>query len=179
MKARFGYSIAVMTFIVAIISACSVGNKVIPNPGGAGGVDTSNTTLNNFQIIVTGDTSFIMNITTVDTVNSIVDDSLLVAGIELNGSKVGGLMGFKTYGSNPNTYLTELSPPGITTAEFGIIKEIKGSSKIFTMQHGNITITEHNAAEKTVKGSFDVNNEFNTAGLPYLRCRGSFYIRYQ
>lgn len=179
MKTRSIYNFLFIAFIATVISACSVGNKAIPNPGGVIGVDTSNTTLNKFQIIVTGDTSFVMNITAIDTLNSLVDDSLGVAGIEMDGNKLAGLVGFKTYSSAPGTYLTELTPPGITSAEFGIIKVINGVRRIFVMPHGKIIISEHNIAAKEVKGSFDVNNEFVSEATKTLRCRGSFYIKYK
>jgi len=179
MKVRFEYYFLVVVLLAAVLTSCSVGNKDIPTPGGANsGVDTSNTTLNSFQVIVTGDTSFIMNIFTADSLNSITDDSLVVAGAELNGTRLEGIMGFKTFASAPGTYLTETAPPDLTKAEFGILRTIRGVRKIYSMNHGSIIITEHNTTEKTVKGRFDVNNEYNiTAGI-YLRCRGTFYIKY-
>jgi hypothetical protein len=164
---------------VAILTSCSVGNKVIPDPGGNANVDTSNTTLNSFKVFVSGDTSFIMNIVTADSLNTVKDDSLLVAGIELNGTALAGIFGLKTYSSAVGTYLTEGAPPGITTAELGIVKTINGVRRIYGMNHGTITITEHDLTAKTVKGRFDVNNEYNITATIYLRCTGYFYIRYQ
>ncbi|HMV15122.1 MAG TPA: hypothetical protein PKK18_03290 [Chitinophagales bacterium] len=179
MKSFSTYKYLIILLFIAISTACSVGNKVIPNPGGISGVDTSNTTLNAFQIIVTGDTSFIMSITSIDSLNGVYDDSLIVAGLELSGPTLAGGVGFKTFSSSTGDYLTEETPPGINTAQFGILKTIRGVRKIFFMNHGRISITEHNLADKTVKGSFDVNNEFNLTGDIYLRCRGNFYIKYQ
>jgi hypothetical protein len=180
MKARSKYYLLAVALLGVVFTSCSVGNKDIPTPGGGNtGVDTSNTTLNSFQIIVTGDTSFVMNVVTADSLNSITDDSVVVAGVELNGTRVVGIMGFKTFASAPGTYLTETAPPDITKAEFGILRTIRGVRKIYSMNHGSIVITEHNTTDKTVKGRFDVNNEYNvTAGGVYLRCRGTFYIKY-
>ncbi len=172
------YGLLLVIFIAALTS-CSVGNKVIPDPGGITGVDTTNTTLNTFTVFVTGDTSFIMNITSIDSLNTLEDDSLIIAGYELNGTALAGLFGFKTYGSSPGTYLTEQAPPGITQAEFGIVKTINGARRIYSMNHGSVTITEHDRTAKTVKGRFDVNNQYNITATRYLRCTGYFYIKYQ
>lgn len=146
---------------------------------GGGIVDTTNTTLNSFKVFVTGDTSFVMNIISADSLNSVVDDSLLVAGLELSGTSLAGVVGFKTFSSEVGTYLTEGAPPGITTAEFGILKTIRGARRIYGMNHGTITITEHDVTAKTVKGRFDVNNEYNITANIYLKCTGYFYIRYE
>lgn len=162
-----------------LLSACSVGNKVIPDNTGNAQVDTTNTTLNAFTIFVTGDTTFTMNIVSADSLNIVNNDSLIVAGIELNGSALAGLAGFKTFSDTVGNYLVESSPPGITKAEFGIIKTINGVRKLFPMNHGSITITSHNVATKEVKGSFDVNNEFIVPPAMHLVCKGHFYIKYQ
>lgn len=179
MKFNFRYYGILLALLVALVSACSVGNKVIPDPGGNSNVDTTNTSLNTFNIIVSGDTSFVMSILSVDSLNSIQDDSLVMTGFELSGATVIGAFGFKTYASAPGEYLTEGSPPGITKAEFGILKTIRGARKIYGMNHGKIIITEHDVVAKTIKGSFDVNNEFNITANIYLRCRGNFYLSYQ
>lgn len=179
MHFSFRYSFLLTLLFALIMSSCSVGNKFIPDPGGVTGVDTSNTTLNAFQVIVTGDTSFVMSIITADSLNTISNDSLVVAGAEIVGTALSGIVGFKTYGTEPGTYLTEGAPPGITSAEFGILKTIRGARRIYPMNHGTVTITEHNLADKTVKGRFDVNNEFIIPPTLYLRCRGNFYIKYQ
>lgn len=179
MNSSFRYFYILVVLAALFATACSVGNKDIPDPGGVTGVDTSNTTLNSFQVIVSGDTSFIMSVITADSLNAISNDSLVVAGAEIVGTSLSGIVGFKTYSSEAGTYLTEGAPPGITSAEFGILKTIRGVRKIYPMNHGTITITEHNFSAKTVKGRFDVNNEFNITANVYLRCRGNFYIKYQ
>ena len=173
------YYIVLLTIVVAALTSCSVGNKFIPDPGGNIGVDTTNTTLNSFKVYVTGDTSFTMNITTVDSLNNVVDDSLIVTGYELTGSSLTGLFGFKTYSSDVGSYLTEGSPPGITAAEIGIVKTLNGVRKIYTMNHGTIIITLHDATAKIVKGHFDVNNQYGIGADRYLRAVGYFYIKYQ
>ena len=83
MKFNFRYYGILLALLVALVSACSVGNKVIPDPGGNSNVDTTNTSLNTFNIIVSGDTSFVMSILSVDSLNSIQDDSLVKALIGL------------------------------------------------------------------------------------------------
>lgn len=179
MKFSFRYYILLFALTIAVLTSCSVGNKIIPDPGGISGVDTTNTTLNTFNLIVTGDTSFVMTVISVDSLNTLENDSLIMTGFELNGTVVVGAFGFKTYASAPGVYLTEGAPPGITAAEFGILKTIRGARRIYSMNHGSITITEHDVAAKTVKGKFDVNNEFNLTANIYMRCRGNFYLSYQ
>ena len=179
MKSTSRYYTVLFALIAAILTSCSVGNKVIPDPGGNSGVDNTNTALNTFNIIVSGDTSFIMSVTSIDSLNTLEDDSLVVSGFEFSGTTVVGIFGFKTFASAPGVYLTEGAPPGITTAEFGILKTIRGARRIYSMNHGSVTITEHDVTAKTVKGSFDVNNEFNITANIFLRCRGNFYIKYQ
>lgn len=173
------YYAILLTLFAAIMTSCSVGNKDIPDPGGNSTVDTTNTTLNSFKVFVTGDTSFVMTVSSIDSLNTLEDDSLVVAGYELNGRTVSGIVGFKTFASSPGTYITEGSPPGITTAEFGILKTIRGLRRIYSMNHGTVTITSHDVAAKTVKGRFDVNNQYNISANIYLRCTGYFYIKYQ
>ncbi len=172
------YSI-LFTFFIAILTSCSVGNKVIPDSAGNSDVDTTNTTLNSFKVYVTGDTSFVMTITTVDSINTLLDDSLIVSGFELNGAALAGLVGFKTYSSSADSYLVEGAPPGITQAEFGLIKTINGVRRLYTMNHGTVTITSHDFVTKTVKGRFDVNNEYNITADRFFKCKGYFYIKYQ
>ncbi|MFN8261684.1 MAG: hypothetical protein U0X41_12170 [Chitinophagales bacterium] len=179
MKAGSGHYMVLFAFLASVLTSCSVGNKDIPTPGGNSNVDTTSAALNTFNMIVSGDTSFIMTITSIDSLNTLQDDSLLISGFEFSGTSVVGIFGFKTYASNPDTYITEGSPPGIKTADFGILKTIRGVRKIYDMNHGTITITEHDVTAKTVKGKFDVNNEFNVTANIFLRCRGNFYIKYQ
>jgi len=182
MKISVKYKFAFIALILTLLAACSAGNKNIPTPGGGNNnevLDTSSITLNSFNIVVTGDTSFVMSVTSHDTMNKIVDDSLMVSGFELSGAQLVGLAGFKTFQSIPGTYLTEMAPPSATQAEFGIFKVIRGQRKLYGMNHGQIVITQHDTVNKLVRGWFDVNNKDNTLVHIYMRCRGAFYIKYR
>lgn len=179
MNFTFRYYILLFALIVTVLTSCSVGNKYIPDPGGGIGVDTTNTSLNSFKVYITGDTSFTMNITTADSLNTIIDDSLIVTGYEITGSSLTGLFGFKTFSSAEGSYLTEGSPPGITAAEIGIVKTLNGVRKIYTMNHGTITITLNDPSLKIIKGHFDVNNLYGIGADRYLRAVGYFFIKYQ
>lgn len=182
MKISIEYRLAFIALIITFFAACSAGNKNIPTPGGGNNteiLDTSSATLNSFKIIVTGDTFFTMSITSHDTLNKIVDDSLLASGFELSGTQLAGLAGFKTFQSIPESYLTEMAPPSATQAEFGIFKTIRGLRKLYVMNHGQIVITQHDTVNKTVRGWLDVNNKDNTLVHIYMRCRAAFYIKYR
>ena len=169
------YSILLLAF-VAMVSSCSVGNKVIPDPGGNIIVDTTGS-LGSFNLIVTGDTSYVVNLlsdTSSAVGNFIVDDSLQVLGLGTNTSVL-----FTTFKSEVGTYYVETSPPGITGGIFVLQEKIGSVVKRYFMIHGKIIITENDTVNKIVKGSFDVNNEFATGSPKLFFLRANFVLRYQ
>lgn len=173
---RIKYSIIVSVLLVAVLSACSVGNKVIPDPFGSIPVDTTGS-LGNFTMIVTGDTAFNINILSDSTLNQIKDDSLIVIGADaLTNTKV--LLYFGTLSSEPGTYYTETAPPGITSALFLARIKINGVFKSYLLQHGTIKIESKDVVNKIIKGRFDVNNENAGADLT-LYMRANFSITYK
>ncbi|MEZ5025410.1 MAG: hypothetical protein R2739_02425 [Chitinophagales bacterium] len=173
----FPSKLGILFFLfTAMISACTVGNKIIPDPNGKTFVDTMGT-LGNFTLIVTGDTSFTTNILSDSILNVVKDDSLVVVGADsLVNTKI--IVSFATASADTGTYLTETSPPGITTAVFGTRLLINGVPRIYLMTHGKIIISENDTINNTVKGSFDVNNEFSGADKT-LFMRANFYLRYK
>lgn len=177
------YALLFGVFSIILATSCSVGNKNIPLPNGLNGdsvmIDTSSALINKFQVVVTGDTSFIMSVSAPDSLISIKDDSVGVGALELNGAVLEGFFGFKTFASAPGEYPTETAPPGATKAESVIIKLLKGSRRPLFMNHGKVVITEHDLSTKTIRGYLDVNNQYFPNAHIYLRCQAAFYIRYR
>jgi hypothetical protein len=170
------YYLVLLLIVTAIISSCSVGNKVIPDPAGNIVVDTSGT-LGSLTLIVTGDTSF--NVTLISDTSSavgnfIVNDSLQIIGVETNSAIL-----FSTADNVPGTYYTETAPPDITTAVFLFQLKVNGITKRYFMPHGKIIITENNTSTGIVRGSFDVNNEFVASADRTLFLRANFILRYK
>lgn len=179
MKITFNkYYFVLILSIMAIISSCSVGNKVIPDPAGNISVDTTGI-LGSFNIIVTGDTSFTANLIS-DTSsvlgNFIVNDSIQIIGSTTDASSI---IGFSTYNSAVGTYYLDMSPPEITSALFILQLKINGVKKRYYMIHGKIIITENDATTGIVKGSFDVNNEYMPTADKTLYIRAYFTLRYK
>ena len=83
-------------FIIAIaigwiFSGCSAGNKVIPDLFDITKIDSTNEILSFFNVYGLGDTSFNMEINSLDSIaadfkNTVKDDSIKIIGIQTNGS---------------------------------------------------------------------------------------------
>lgn len=158
--------------IIAGISSCTVGNKVIPDPGGGGIVDTTGT-IGTFYLNLTGDTSYLLTVVAVDT---IVEDSLVVIGGDLT---IKDQVLFSIAKAEVGTYYTEQSPPGITGAVFIYRKRVITGYKNYAMLHGKIVITSVDIVTGVIKGSIDVNNEYVAGADKYYRLRGNFMIKVQ
>lgn len=162
-------SVLLLTF-VAMISACSVNNKSIPDPGNVN-VDTSGT-LGTFYVNVTGDSSYLLTVIAVDT---IVQDSFTVIGGDFTRRDE---IIFTTAQAVPGTYYTEQSPPGITGAVFLYRKRLSTGYKNYAMFHGKIVIASVDLATKVVRGSFDVNNQYVTSADHVYFLKGNFTLKY-
>ena len=161
---------------VSIIASCSVDNKIIPDPIGNISVDTTGT-LGSLNIIVTGDTNFnatLLSDTSSTVGNFIVNDSLQIIGVETNSAIL-----FSTFSSSVGTYYTETAPPDLTSAFFIYQLKVNGVNRRYIMPHGKIIITENNTSNGTVRGSFDVNNEFVASADRTLFIRANFVLRYK
>lgn len=153
-----------------MVSACSVDNKSIPDPGGNIVVDTTGT-LGSFYVNVSGDTTYVLNIVASDTV---ARDSFGVAGADLTTRDE---IVFATASPNPGVYYTEQSPPGITGAIFVFRKKIPQGYRNYPMLHGKVEITSLNGDTRVIRGNFDVNNQYVTTADKYLRLSGSFILK--
>lgn len=152
------------------LSACSVDNKNIPDPGGNIGVDTTGT-IGSFYLNVSGDTSYILNIVATDTV---AQDSFGVAGADLSTRDE---IVFTTAKADVGTYYTEQSPPGITGSLFIFRKKIPTGYRNYPMFHGKIEITSINSNSGVIRGTIDVNNKYVTTADKYIRLTGNFALK--
>jgi hypothetical protein len=165
------YSFILLSTLVLIISACSVDNKSIPNPGGNIGVDTTAGT-GTFYMNVTGDTSFVLTVVAVDT---IIQDSLGVIGADLTTKDE---IIFTTGKAEPGIYYVEQSPPGITGAVFIFRKKVSSGYKIYPMLHGQIVISSIDFSTGIVTGSFDVNNKYVTTADRLYQMKANFVLKF-
>jgi hypothetical protein len=165
---RYGF---VLTGVIALLlSACSVDNKNIPDPGGNINVDTTGT-IGSFYLNVSGDTSYVLNIVAVDTV---AQDSFGVAGADVTTRDE---ILFSTAKAEPGIYYTEQSPPGITGAVFIFRKKISLGYRNYPMFHGKIELTSVNTTSGVVRGTIDVNNKYVTTADRYIRLTGTFILK--
>lgn len=176
---NYKYFLILLLGVMTTITSCSVGNKVIPDPAGNITVDTSGT-LGSFNIIVTGDTNFTANLIS-DTTSNILgnyifNDSIQIVGLSTDGNSV---IGFSTFSSGVGTYYTETAPPEMTSAAFLYQLKVNGVKKTYFMLHGKIIITENNTSTGTIRGSFDVNNEYVANADRTLFIRANFLLRYK
>ena len=165
------YSFILLIAFLAIISACSVDNKSIPDPGGNIGVDTTGT-LGTFYLNLTGDSSYLLTIVAVDTINQ---DSFAVAGADFTRRDE---IVFSTAQAVPGTYYTEQSPPGITTAVFIFRKRLSTGYRNYPMFHGKIVISSVDLTTKIIRGSIDVNNQYITTADHLYYLKGNFVMKY-
>ncbi|HQV78380.1 MAG TPA: hypothetical protein PLJ42_08855 [Chitinophagales bacterium] len=176
MRFKTNYLLAFLCSCAAIITSCSVGNKIIPDPFGRIPVDTT-ASLGSFTLIVTGDTAFNTKIITDSTFNTIKDDSLIIVGAD-NLTATNVLLYFGTLSSEPGTYYVETTPPGITSALFLARIKINGVFRSYLMTHGTIVIESNDISTNTIRGRFDVNNEFAGADKT-LFMRADFILNYK
>ncbi|MCC6571722.1 MAG: hypothetical protein IT274_08875 [Chitinophagales bacterium] len=161
----------ILSAIIAWMAvSCSVDNKSIPDPGGNIGVDTTGT-IGTFFLNLTGDTSYLLTIVAVDT---IVQDSLVVAGGDLTTKDQ---VVFSTAKAEPGTYYTEQSPPGITGAVCVFRKRIPSGFRNYPMLRGKIVISSVDPVSGVVRGNLDVNNKYVPNADKYYRLSGSFMIK--
>lgn len=165
----FKYLLPFAAFTAIFISSCSVDNKTIPDPDGGIIVDTTGT-LGTFIFNVSGDTSYQLTVVAVDT---LVQDSLLVAGADVT---IRDQIVFSTAKAEPGTYYTEQAPPGITGGAFLFRKRLATGFRNYPMLHGKIIINSVNTSSGVVTGSIDVNNEWVTTADHLYRIRGNFTI---
>ncbi|MDB5227735.1 MAG: hypothetical protein JWN78_1928 [Bacteroidota bacterium] len=164
------YSFVLLLTLMAMISACSVNNKSIPDPGNIN-VDTTGA-LGTFYLNVTGDSSYLLTVVAVDT---IVQDSFAVAGADFTRRDE---VVFTTGQAVPGTYYTEQSPPGITGAVFLYRKRLSTGYRNYAMFHGKVVISSVDLATKVVRGTIDVNNQYVTSADHVYYLKGNFIMKY-
>lgn len=161
--------------VVAIISACSSGNKDIPDV-----VDYSlseNAILNSFTLDVSGDTTFTSTMLTDSLFNSISNDSVVIAAADaLSNQNVVTLFG--VLGTVPGTYSIENTDSTTVAGLFILQIRINNVMQSFPMTHGSIVIDENNTSTKTLRGKFDVSND-TILFDKYLRAKAVFKVAYR
>lgn len=152
--------------LLSAISACTVRNKPIPDPNGNIGVDTTGN-IGTFFLNVTGDTSYLLTINAVDT---IINDSLLVIGADLTTQDQ---VIFTTASIDIDTFHTDLSIPD-KGAIFIFRKRNHSSYSNYPMLKGTIIITAVNTTTKVLRGKIDVNNEDVPGADKFYTIKGNF-----
>lgn len=176
MKIKSKIYFSILFFAIAIfVSSCDVGNKVIPNPNGNTTVDI-NPVLGSLNLIVTGDTSY--TATLLSDTSSLIGNAIVNDSLQILASDGTNTLFFTTFKDTIGTYYTETSPPEITSALFIFQTKFDGAIKRFLLGHGSIIITSNDRTNKTIKGSFDVNNEFSN-DAKILNLKSNFLLRYQ
>jgi hypothetical protein len=145
------FSVVFVLSMIAGISACTVGNKAIPDPNGNIGVDTSGN-IGTFFLNVTGDTSYLLTVVAADTV---INDSLLIIGADLTTQDQ---VIFTTASTAIDTFYADQSVPGKGTV-FVFRKRNPASYSNYAMLKGTVIITAVNTTTKVLRGKIDVNNE--------------------
>ncbi|MFN8282598.1 MAG: hypothetical protein U0U67_05250 [Chitinophagales bacterium] len=176
------YFVIISIAFVAIISACSDGNKPIPDLFDITKIDSTNDILSFFNVYGLGDTSFNMEINSLDSIaadfkNTVKDDSIKIIGIQTNGStsSIGGIF-ITTYSANPGVY--SIDTTGGNTAQAGVaLIKIPSKNIVYIMNKGFVRISAIDSTNKTIKGDFDVNNNGNTSGKKF-RMKAYFYMKY-
>ncbi|HUM50905.1 MAG TPA: hypothetical protein PK431_03780 [Chitinophagales bacterium] len=165
-----------------IFSGCSAGNKVIPDLFDITKIDSSNDILSFFNVYGLGDTSFNMEVNSLDSIaadfkNTVKDDSIKIIGIQTNGSSnsIGGIF-ITTYSMLPGVYSIDTTAGNTAMAGVALIK-IPSRNIVYIMNKGYVRISEIDATNKTIKGDFDVNNNGNISGKKF-RMKAYFYMKY-
>ncbi len=169
--------------IVVFISACSDGNKPIPDRFDITKIDTSNNILTLFKIYAVGDTSFTMSVASLDSlsgsIKNTVNDSISIVAPEMNLlTPTGNGIYLKTYLDTIGTFMLDTISPNIKQAELVFLKIANNVPIVYTMTHGYVQITEINTTDKTIKGNFDVNNFVKTTTTKGFRMKAYFYVKY-
>jgi hypothetical protein len=159
-----------LPFLAAFAVSCSVDNKSIPDPGGNQPVDTTGVP-GTFYLTVSGDTSYLLTIVAVD---SIINDSLGIAGADLITRDQ---VIFNTAKAEAGTYYTEQSPPGITGGVFIFRQRTNGAFRNYAMLHGKIVISSFDQSTGIITGNVDVNNQYVTSADKLLYIRGNFSVK--
>lgn len=178
-KKQFGI-IAIV--VVSMLSACSAGNKVIPDLFDITKIDSTNDVLSFFTVYGVGDTSFAMEVNSLDSLaldikNTVQDDTIKIFAFQANGTAIttNGIF-ISTYGTLPGVY--SLDTIGGNPPKAGVLVErTTGGISIFQMNRGFVQIREIDSTAKTIKGDLDVNNYANRSGKK-LRVKAYFYMKY-
>lgn len=174
-------------FIIAIaigwiFSGCSAGNKVIPDLFDITKIDSTNDVRSFFNVYGLGDTTFNMEVNSLDSFaadikNTVKDDTIQIFGIQTNGtsSSLGGIY-IATYSTLPGVYSLDTTGGNVAQATVSLAK-YPSKNIFYKMNKGYVRISEIDAVNKTIKGDFDVNNNGNTSGKKF-RMKAYFYMKY-
>lgn len=147
--------ILLILLISFLFSSCMYENQEFPSPED---VDVTTPISNDLlgsviATVTSADTSYTISALTTDTIQN--GANLLVLG--LDSTTLDGI-GFLILGKDIGIYSIENIPPSIPQGLFVFSKYNGTGNQTINMTHGNITITNKDATNKKIQGTFNVNN---------------------